>query len=289
MHCIADLLRLSTDYLTSHHVDEARTKVELVMGHLLACKRLNLLVRQNDPFPEAQLDALRGALRRLKQGEPVQYVLGEWDFHDITLRVDARALIPRPETEDLVDRVLTRVRQRATTPSPVTHIADIGTGTGAIILSLAYALREQDIAFTAVDLSPEALTLARENAQWLHLADRVTFVQGDACAPLEAASIDLLVSNPPYISATDTDALPAGILTFEPRLALDGGPDGLSILRRITMQATQVLRPAGEVYYEHGDEQGPLMRRILETAGFSHVQIIKDFAGLDRFATGILQ
>jgi release factor glutamine methyltransferase len=228
---------------------------------------------------EAQLVALRTAFLRVAKGEPIQYVLGQWPFHNITLKTDKRALIPRPETEQLVERVLhAPIWKRAI------DIVDIGTGTGAIILALATADIQKEKHFHAIDLSPEALSLARENAIALGLENRVTFEVADGASTLPPRSVDILVSNPPYISTEETDSLAPLILAHEPRMALDGGKDGLEILRQIIFAGTQVLRPGGELFFEIGDDQGLSIQRLLTQAGYSQVRIYKDFAGHDRYA-----
>ena len=284
------LLDAGEAYLLRHGVpqDEARTQTEILTAETLGIPESRLPLEGARPVPPDQTDALRRLLVRRAAGEPVQYLVGHWPFHDIELKTDARALIPRPETELLVERIL-----QSPEWATARDIVDIGTGTGAIILSLAHADRTHPHPsgprhFTAVDLSPDALTLARENAETLSLTDRVTFIHGDACDTLERASADIIVSNPPYIPTAETDALPDLILKHEPRLALDGGKDGLNILRRITAGATQVLRPNGRLFFEIGDGQGLSVQRILDCSGYTRTAIIRDYAGHDRFAEGSL-
>ncbi len=281
------LLRESARYLARHKVHAPETVSELLLARFLDCRRMDLLLRQQERMPEAVLEAMRTGLRRVAGGEPVQYVLGNWDFHDITLKVDSRALIPRPETEQLVERVL---RSPVIAESRPVTIIDVGTGTGAIILALAHALRDRpDTGFLAVDLSPAALSLARENASELGLIDRVAFIKSNGCGIFEPGSIDLVVSNPPYIASAAVDSLERHIRDHEPRMALDGGPDGLAVLRQIVLDAALILRPGGRIYFEIGDDQGPAMSRMLESAGFSGVTIHADDAGKTRFAEGAIQ
>jgi release factor glutamine methyltransferase len=213
----------------------------------------------------------------------VQYVLGQWDFRTLTLKVDRRALIPRPETEQLVDLVLQSPQVR-NGEKPL--VVDVGTGTGCIILSLAKEMK--DGVFVGLDISPEALTLARENALFTGLDGRVLFAESDGCGEFDPASVDVLVSNPPYIPSKVVDGLEPHIRDHEPRLALDGGPDGLDVYRSLLLDAVMVLKPGGGVFFEIGDEQGAAMRDLLEEYGFTHVGVVKDYAGKDRFATGTL-
>lgn len=274
------LIQEGAVFLGKHAVPEARTLCELLIARLLKCKRLDLLLHQDETLEDRYLDALRRGLKRAAAHEPIQYILGQWDFHNISLKVDHRALIPRPETEELVERVLhDPLLQRRDAA-----ILDIGTGTGAIILALAAATRHLHLSYTATDLSSEALALARENAEMLDLADRVSFIHGFSCRMLPAGSADIIVSNPPYIPTHTVNALPPHILDHEPRLALDGGPDGLRTLQQITLDTVMVLKPGGHLYYEIGEDQGPAVTQILEKAGFSNITIRRDHAGNPRFA-----
>jgi release factor glutamine methyltransferase len=282
---VGRLLEAGAVYLCRHGIeaDEAQNLAEILLSEALQFTTPRLQIERNREVEAPLVAQLREQFRRLASGEPIQYILGQWPFHEIMLRTDARALIPRPETEVLVERVL-----KSEVWSHATRIADIGTGTGAIILSLANAARGTDKRFTAVDLSPDALSLARENAQALGLEDVVTFVEGNGASVLEPGAYDIIVSNPPYIASRVVDGLPKLILDHEPRLALDGGEDGLDILRQIVLDGTQALRSKGRIFFEMGDEQGLAMQRILERAGYSDVVIAKDYAGHDRYAEGSL-
>lgn len=285
---LARLLSKGAAYLCRHGVsaDEAQTQAEILFSEGLGFSRADLLLRQQIRLSPERLAPLRKTFQRVAAGEPIQYVVGHWPFHDIELKVDARALIPRPETEELVERVLRHpLWARAQT------LADIGTGTGAIVLALAAARRRRGIGptrFIAVDLSADALALAQENAAALGLADAVAFRLGNGAAALLPDRCDILVSNPPYIASAAVDALPPLIREHEPRLALDGGEDGLIMIRQLLLDATQVLNPGGRLFLEVGDEQGLSMRRLLDYAGYAQVVIARDFAGHDRFAEGSL-
>ena len=280
---LRELIVLGDAYLRGRAVPDARTVCELLAARLFNCGRLELY-RYLDAVPQTRVvDALRRGLRRVADGEPVQYVLGQWEFRDLTLKVDRRALIPRPETERLVDLVLAS-RQISQTPKPL--VVDVGTGSGCIILSLARALR--DGVFVGLDVSVEALALARENATLTGLAERVLFAESEGCGEFDPASVDVLVSNPPYIPSQTVDGLERHIRDHEPRLALDGGPDGLRVYRALLLDAVMVLKAGGGVFFEIGDDQGPALRTLLEEHGFSEVAIHRDYAGRDRFAVGVL-
>lgn len=284
---VGQALSAGAAYLVRHGIaaQEAQTQAEILVEEALGIRAPGLALRRNEPVDEAVVARLRRDFCRLAAGEPVQYVVGHWPFHAIELKTDRRALIPRPETEELIERIL-RSRQWREARA----VADIGTGTGAIALALAAAARREGraVAVTAVDLSPEALSLARENAQALGLAGAVDFVEGNGASGLAPGAFDLIASNPPYIASAEVDALPALIKDHEPRLALDGGADGLDILRQLVLDAALALRPGGRLFLEIGDDQGLSLRRLLECAGYTRVVVARDFAGHDRYAEGEL-
>lgn len=279
---LRELIALGDAFLAKQGAPDPRVACELLAARLFKCGRLELY-RYADAVPDERLvEALRRGLQRVAKGEPVQYVLGQWDFRKLTLKVDRRALIPRPETELLVDLVL-KSRQVRETPKPL--VVDVGTGTGCIILSLAKELR--DGVFVGLDISPEALALARENAAFTGLEGRVLFAESDGCGEFDPASVDVLVSNPPYIPSKVVDGLAPHIRGHEPRLALDGGPDGLDVYRSLLLDAVMVLKPGGAVFLEIGDEQGSALRDMLDEYGFTDVAIAKDYSGRDRYAMGV--
>ena len=276
---LGELIALGETYLVRHKVAEARVVCELLAARLFKCGRLGLYRHLEQVPEERYVEAMRRGLQRVAAGEPVQYVLGQWDFRSLTLKVDRRALIPRPETEQLVDLVLKEpwVRQLA---KPL--VVDVGTGTGCIILSLAKEMA--DGVFVGLDLSGEALALAKENAVLTGMGERVLFAESEGCGEFDPASVDVLVSNPPYIASRVVDGLERHIREHEPRMALDGGPDGLDVYRSLLLDAVMVLRPGGGLFFEIGDDQGPAMRDMLEEYGFADVSILKDYAGKTRFA-----
>jgi len=246
-----------------------RLEAEWVLSHLLGLPRLQLPLDREVPaeaFPLAE---------RLASGEPLQYVLGETEFHELPCPIacDPRALIPRPETEELVELALARIP----TDRPW-RVVDVGTGTGCIALALKH--KRPDVEVVAVDTSLEALDLARYNAARCQLD--ITFVHGNLLAGIRRAQ--MIVSNPPYISAADIPKLDANVRDHEPHSALDGGPDGLDLIRRLVPQAAAVLDLDGPLLLEIGEGQGPALRDILSVSGFVDIEILNDTFGRTRFA-----
>lgn len=282
MNRLIDVLQAATGYLATHGVEHARLAMEHLMSHVLQCPRLQLYMRFETVLTEPQLEALRRGVRRLGAGEPLQYVVGDTGFMGHTFKVDRRALIPRPDTESLVERVLAcdALWQRAA-PS----VVDVGTGSGCIVISLALA---RSGAYIAIDANAEALTLARENAERLQVAERIQFQEGDLLVGLAPGSADAVVANLPYIRTADMAALPRHILAHEPLTALDGGADGLCLIRRLAADAVGVLRPGGWLFLEIGFDQGPSVKALLEAGGYSEVTVHPDLGGRDRVVSGCI-
>jgi len=276
---LAPLLDAAVRWLGARGVAEPRAACELLAARILHLPRLQLALERSRRLLPWQVAALRRGVLRLGAHEPVQYILGEWDFRGRTFKVDRRALIPRPETEQLVQRVLD---QPGVWQAPAPRLGDIGTGSGCIAVSLAAEVPRSGI--IAVDREPAALELARENAARLGVASRITFIQGDCCAGLPPASLDAVVANPPYIDSRTCAQLPALIRDFEPRSALDGGADGLEILRLLIPDAALVLKPHGWCFLEIGHDQGEAVRALLERAGFADIVLARDLTGQIRFA-----
>lgn len=286
-----EIIAKTVAYLDSKGVPDPEVCAELMAARLLKCGR-GTLSSSLDLIPHlSHLEAMRRGMARLVKGEPLQYVLGEWDFRSLTLKCDRRALIPRPETEELVSRVLKYLQFRHSTftaPSSKLVVVDVGTGTGAIILSLAKEF-EGDGVFLGTDVSEDAIALAKENAQLTGLAERVKFAVADGLEDFdEPECIDVIVSNPPYIESKVCDTLDPRVKDFEPRLALDGGATGLDFYERYLGDALNLLKPGGAVFFEIGENQGEALLRLFADYGFSNAKIEKDFAGHDRYASAIL-
>lgn len=276
----------SAAFLASKGVPDSAVAAELLAARLLGVGRGFLAASLDRIAEERHLAAMRRGMARLAKGEPLQYVLGEWDFRTLTLKCDRRALIPRPETEGLVSLVLEWLRG-ADRPAPPL-VVDVGTGTGAIVLSLAkeYA---GEATFLGTDVSEDAVALARENAERCSLADRVGFAVMDGLDDFdEPQCVDAIVSNPPYIESAAVAALDPRVRDFEPRLALDGGAAGLDFYDRYFADALNLLKAGGAVFFEIGDTQGEAVSRMMESYGFADVRIAKDLSGRDRYASATL-
>lgn len=277
----------TSGYLDSHGVPDPFVAAELLAARLLKCRRGSLAAALETEPQERHIEALRRAMLRLKSGEPLQYVLGEWDFRHLTLKCDRRALIPRPETEGLASLVLKDLDDLSIFPErPL--VVDVGTGTGAIALSLAKEAK-RPVSVLATDVSEDAIALAKENAALAGLSDKVHFAVADGLDDFdEPESFDAIVSNPPYISTAEYSALDPRVKDFEPRIALDAGPSGLEFYERYLADALNLLKPNGRVFFEIGFSQGPDVLHLMESFGFRDASISKDLAGLDRYATARL-
>jgi release factor glutamine methyltransferase len=283
-----DTIVKAAAFLAAKGVSDAQVAAELLAARLLKCSRGLLASALEKETQEKYLEAMRRGMRRLVDGEPLQYVLGEWDFRTLTLKCDRRALIPRPETEELVTRVLAHLARRRSVAGEPPFIIDVGTGTGAIILSLAKEHRGEAV-FLGTDVSEDAIALAKENAERCGLSGRVKFAVMDGLDDFdEPGMVDVLVSNPPYIESAVCDTLDRRVKDFEPRLALDGGPTGLDFYDRYLCDALNILKPGGAVFFEIGEGQGAAIAKLMADYGFDNVLVERDFAGHDRYASATL-
>ncbi len=277
----------SSQFLDSKGVPDAFVAAELLAARLLKCTRSFLAPHYGREVDVKHVEAMRRALRRLTANEPLQYVLGEWDFRTLTLSCDSRALIPRPETEELVTRVLKWLRAQTFENPP--FIVDVGTGTGAIILSIASEYKSPGV-FLGTDISEGAVALAKSNAERCGLEGRVMFSIMDGLDDFdEPEVVDVLVSNPPYIERAVCETLDPRVKDFEPRIALDGGVSGLDFYERYLADALNILKPNGAVFFEIGESQGKSVSDIMRSYGFSQVKVEKDYAGHDRYVQGVLE
>ena len=244
---------------------------ELLLRYALGCDRAYLLTHPESKLTPDQIATYDGWLARRSLHEPIQYIVGEQEFFGLKFRVTPDVLIPRPETEHLVEAALARADH-----DPRVRIADVGTGSGAIAVTLAHALPNALV--IALDISPAALGLARENALRFGVADRIEFVASDLLAGIEGGDFDLIVSNPPYVA--ENERLELQVRAFEPRLALYAGPEGLEIYQRLIPQARAAIKPGGWLLMEIGHGQREALADMLEV--WENVSFADDLQGIPR-------
>ncbi|NLL17802.1 MAG: peptide chain release factor N(5)-glutamine methyltransferase [Clostridia bacterium] len=272
----------AVSFLGKLGIPHPRLEAEVLLAALLEEDRVKLLTYDERLLSLSLWEDYRSLLVKRAEGIPLQYLTGKQEFMSLTFQVNPSVLIPRADTEVLVEKVLS---YRADNSLPKSgSIVDVGTGSGAIAVSLAYYWPEAKI--TGVDISPEALAVARENGAANGV--KVEWVLGDLLTPFidSGVKFHLIVSNPPYIAAAEMPELPRDVQR-EPALALDGGPDGLAYYRRLIGQAPLCLTPNGIVAFEIGWDQGPAVKDLLAKAGFTQVQIGQDYAGRDRIVTAV--
>lgn len=276
MLTILEILKRTTEFFEKRGVEGARLNAELLIGHALNLKRMQLYIQFERPLSEAELDVIRPLVKRRGNREPLQYIIGSMEFAGLLLKVDRRALIPRPETEYLIELLLKHVS------SPPSRILDLGTGTGAIALALARAWPQAVV--VAVDQSVEALGLAKENTDRAGLGDRVALSLSDWFSALPAGErFDLIVSNPPYLSDEETGAAEPEVKDFEPMQALSAGPDSARCLEKIIVESVDRLSPGGILALETGIAQHARLQALLAAQGYPTSQSLKDLTGRDRY------
>ena len=292
MATVGELLTLGTARLRAAGSESARLDAELLLGWAIGAERTALIAHPEGSVGTDAAAAYDGAVVRREAGEPVAYIRGLKEFYGLALAVDPRALIPRPETELLVAEAEREVAWRLTSAprpagTPKLRVVDVGTGSGAIAIALATLLRRRrmlpEVSILAVDCSADALVLARENAAGHSVADDVVFAAADLLPEGEAA-FDLILANLPYIPSAEVDQLPVAA-SFEPRTALDGGPDGLAVVRRLLAALPSVLASMGTALLEIGFDQGSAVERaVAELPGGWSCRIQPDFSGRPRLA-----
>ncbi len=282
---LGEVLNAADGYLKGKGIENARLISELLASRLLNCRRLELCLNFKTVLSEKQLAAMRRGIKRAADGEPVQYITGDTEFMGHVFKVDKRALIPRPETELLVEKVLQcELLSGKSEVHPV--VVDIGTGSGCIIISIALA--KPGGRYLGLDISAEAIKLAQENAAALGAGPEVAFACAELPDILDPETVDVIVANPPYIPTAEYKALPVHIRDHEPTTALDGGPDGLDVMRMIIQDSAMALKPGGFLFLEIGHQQAGAVKTLLEEAGIRHIETCKDLNGRDRIVTGRL-
>lgn len=272
------VLDWATEHFRAAKLESARLEAEILVAHLLGVDRVELYLHPERKLTEGQCQHLRALVQRRTRGEPLQYLVGSVFFYNVELKLSPAVLIPRPETEELVDRI---VKDHSVPPQSV---LDLGTGSGAIAIALAKAWPQSYI--VAVDLSEEALAVAAQNALLNGVQKQIAFVRSDWYSAL-TETFDLIVSNPPYLRRGELDRLQREV-QHEPRRALDGGPDGLEAITRIIRGSPRFLNPNGRLYLEIDTEQGARVRALLVAVGkFSEMDILPDSTGRVRFARAV--
>jgi len=270
---VLEVLQATTAYLKKRNVENPRLNAEHLMAHALGRKRIELYLDFERALTETELAPLRGLVKRRSEGEPLQHLLGTVEFCGLTFLCDKRALVPRPETEQLVERVETRIENREL------RIVDVGTGSGVIALSLAAKMPEAQV--LGVDVSEDALALAQENAARLNLSERVQFLKGRLLENIEDA-FDLIVANLPYVSIQDRHTLSLEVL-HDPEVALFAGAQGDELVRELIDQAPFRLRPGGLLALEIGLGQSEVLLSALAEKNYRDISSENDYNGVTRF------
>ena len=275
---IVDVLKWSRDYLKGKQIESPQIEAEWILREVLNLNRLEIYLKYERPLSPAELARIRALLLKRASGQPIQYVLGSAEFMGLKLRVTPDVLIPRPETELLVEKTLELCRNRVTA-----RILDIGTGSGCIAIALAHFLPECQV--VAIDVSATALQIARENAAIHNVANRIDFQELDILhsPELSMGQFDIIVSNPPYVSGDYYVNLPKLVKEHEPEIALNPGTDGLLFYRRIKELASEIAIPGGAVVLEiGGDYQATAVAELFSESAFDSVAIVKDYSGQSR-------
>ncbi len=283
---IQKLLNWITEYFTDKGLDSPRLSAELLLSGVLAMKRIELYTQFDRPVAGQQLDRLHDLVKRAGQSEPVAYLVGKTEFYSLEFDITPACLIPRPETELLAERAIEFLRTRSGTQ----FVCDLCTGCGCI--AIAIAKNFHDARLIATDVCDAALNVAAQNIEKYQLKDRIQLLCGDLFEPimpqLDVEKFDLIVCNPPYVSAVEFEALDKNVKDYEPELALFAGEDGLDVYRRIVERVDSFLKSDAALMLEIGYSQGQVVKELLEQAGcFTEITIEKDFNDNDRIATAI--
>lgn len=301
---IGQILPRATGYLEKKGVEKPRLEAEVLLGAVLGLERIQLYVQFDRPLTSREVEHYRQLVVQRGQRIPTAYLVGRKEFFSLDFKVTPAVLIPRPETERLVEVALSWLKKRVEEREAIAElpgksagaweagkllVADVGTGSGVVAVTVARELGKRCHVY-ALDLSPEALAVAKENAAWHGVEGCITFLQGDLLSPLQELSLEgkleAVLSNPPYIPSALLDRLAPEISRYEPRLALDGGADGLAVFRRLIPQAGAFLKPGGLLACEMGEDQEKEIEQIIRSrGGFGEPVFYKDYAGRPRVVT----
>jgi len=273
---VLELIQNTTAFFQRKGVESPRLSIEHLLAEALGKRRLDLYLDYDQGLPEQILEPLRDKVRRRSEGEPLQHLLGSWEFFGRRFKTDRRALIPRPETEHLAELVLDQI---PASPVPETRVADIGTGSG--VLAVTLALERPGLAVLATDLCADTLALARENALAHEVAGRIKWLQTDLLAGIDS-DFDFLVANLPYIPTAEIAKLSREV-QHDPPKALDGGKDGLDVIRRFIEEAPSRLKPEGRIFLEIGVSQAASVAESLAKQKYRDICVETDYQGVERF------
>lgn len=284
MITVLEVIKLSTEYLLKKGVESARANAEILLAEILKCKRLELYLAFDKPLAENEVQIYRESIRKRGLRIPLQYIVGNVEFYGLKFIVNENVLIPRPETELLVEQII-----NDSDKSVNLRILDIGVGSGNIILSILKNL--PDLNAVAIDISEGALDIAHQNAEINLLQDRVEFrpfdIMNDDLNSL--GKFDLIVSNPPYVSENDYESLEPELKIYEPKMALTDNSNGISFYKHIIESSESILNKSGKIYFELGIDQSTQVQKYFEQNNFTNIKITKDYSGIDRIICGELK
>ena len=283
MLTVLEAINRSTEFFEKKSIESPRINAEHLLAHVLKCKRLELYLAFDRPLKENEIDIYRELIVRRSKSEPLQYIIGSVEFFGLKFTVNSSVLIPRPETEVLIEKVLETVNKEGSL-----KILDIGTGCGNIAISLAKNLPNSHL--TAIDISEDAIKVARENSDLNNINGQINFQKIDFLNEegLNESSFNLIVSNPPYISVNDYLGLSPELRNYEPKVALTDNNDGLSFYKIIAKKAKSLLKKNSKIFFEVGLGQAEEVKNILMQNNFSEIEIYKDYSGIDRVVKGVL-
>ncbi len=284
MHTILEIINLSTDFLNNKGVESPRINVELLLANILNCKRLDLYLKFDQPLKEEELAVYRELLKRRGRREPLQYIIGNVEFYGLEFKVNPSVLIPRPETEILVETVIENSNKDSSL-----KILDIGTGSGNIAVSISKHLVNSKV--WGIDSSNEAIKIAKENSKENLVEERTFYSQKNILNGFEIdeTEFDIIVSNPPYISKNDYNDLMPELKNYEPINSLTDENDGLTFYKEISIKANKLLKSGGKIFYEVGQGQYNDVKNILEKNNFINIKVKKDYSNIERVVYGELK
>ncbi len=277
---VRDVLNWTCDYLESKGLRDVRLDVEYLLAYVLKVNRLNLYMQMDRPMTKRELSAFKALVKRRLKREPIQYIINRAYIWKYEFFVEKGVFIPRRETETLIEAAVNELKRRKEA-----FVLDVGCGSGCVILSLAKDV--EGVKGIGVDIDPVAVAVSHKNRELLNLSRKVFLIQGDAFSPFKRRELfDAVVSNPPYVRSDEIESLSDEIRDYEPRVALDGGKDGLDFMRKLVKESYGYLKPSGFIAVEVGAGQAPSVRFLMERAGFARIRTEKDLSGIERVVMG---